>query len=125
MMNKKAIIYFDGACHLCSREINYYRELDNYKNISYVDISQKNFDYKKEGFDKQRVQQFLHVRKRNGDIVTGVDAFSYIWKVLGKFKLLRLLIDNQPTRSIAQSSYYIFSLIRPMLPKKKCTTDKC
>ncbi|MBC61106.1 MAG: hypothetical protein CMP11_01515 [Zetaproteobacteria bacterium] len=125
MMKKKAIIYFDGACHLCSREINYYKKLDNLENISYVDISKEDFDHEKEGFDKQRVQQFLHVRKSNGDVVTGVDAFAHIWSVLGKFRLLRFLIDHQPSRSVAHFSYYIFSLVRPILPKKKCSTDKC
>lgn len=124
IMQNNTAIFYDGACHLCSREINHYRVKDRDKKLSFIDIAAKDFDASQYGLDPIFVHRHIHVKKPNGDIVTGIDAFSAIWKELGILRPLQVLVDHEPSRSVARVVYDVFSRLRVYLPKKKCD-DHC
>ena len=119
----KTIIYYDGKCHLCSREINAYRKQANSNRLSFVDISSIHFDPALEGLDAKEVQSTLHVKRRDGSLAKGVDAFIEIWQTLGIFSWLTFLAQHQPTRLLFKGCYRVFAWLRPLLPKKKCNID--
>ncbi len=120
----KTTIYYDGKCHLCSREINEYRKHANANRLSFIDISNVYFDPESEGVDPKEVQQTLHVKKRDRSLAKGVDAFIEIWRTLEILKWLTFLAEHQPTRTLFKVGYVIFARLRPLLPKKACKIDK-
>lgn len=120
-------IFYDGACHLCSREIDHYRKIDAKGKIRFVNIADRSFDIESEGLKNPKlVQKYLHVKYTNGKIVTGVEAFVSIWETLGRFKFLTTLAKTPVSGHFMKLGYQIFAQIRPYLPKKRnCDTGTC
>lgn len=121
-------VFFDGACHLCSREIDHYRSKDLKGAIRFVDISTPEFravDFK---LDPIAVQKVMHVRGRDGELKLGVDAFIEIWNTLPQFSILAKVASQPWVRPFLDVGYHAFATIRPYLPKKKraeCSDGKC
>lgn len=123
-----ATLYFDGACHLCSREIETYRRQDRNHRLEFVDISLPNFDARSVGLDPVQVNKHFHVRLANGVIVTGADAFIEVWKILPQWRVMASLANRPWIRRLMQSSYAVFAEVRPLLPKRKadlCVAGTC
>ena len=112
-------VYYDGLCHLCSREIDHYRTKKGSEKILFVDITQHDFNHQKEGLDPVKVHKVMHVKRADGQLATGVDAFLEIWKVLPSFQWLAKLVSVPPFRWAADLGYIGFATIRPLLPRKK------
>lgn len=119
-------VYFDGACHLCSKEIDSYKKKDLKGSIKFIDISDTNFDAEAEGLDPVEVNNYFHVKTKEGQIVKGVEAFVLIWKELEIFELLGKFCTSSVGSPIVKFAYVVFAqYVRPILPKKKCETDNC
>lgn len=124
-MTHKVQVFYDGSCHLCSREIDHYRRQDSSGKIDFVDISSPGFEAKKFGLDSEKVKIHLHVRDKNGQIQTGVDSFVAIWQELEILQPMIFLAQTAPFRQIAKVGYSVFAVLRPLLPKKKCDENGC
>ena len=128
MSMKKLTIYYDGACYLCSAEIDQYRKVDRDGKINFVSIADPAFDVVKEGLDAKRVQREMHARLPNGELKTGVDAFIAIWNVFPKYHFLAVVASKPYIKPVLKVFYTTFaSYIRPYLPKKKgvCENGTC
>ena len=73
-VNNEVGVFFDGACHLCSREIDYYENLSGSEQIHFVDISGIDFSAEDFGFDPIAVNSEMHVKSPTCEFFTGVDA---------------------------------------------------
>ena len=71
---QKAILYYDGRCPLCNKEIHLLRKLKN-SNLELLDIWQVETEIPR--FELLRV---LHMRTANGIWLTGLDANVAAWK---------------------------------------------
>lgn len=71
---QKAILYYDGKCSLCSREISL---LNTFKNsqLELVDLWQVDID-----IPRYELQRILHLRTAQGDWLTGLDATASAWQ---------------------------------------------
>lgn len=118
--DKKKTIYFDGLCHLCSREINHYRGMRGSENLEFVDITSATFDAHKEGLDPRAVHKTMHLRNRDGRISTGVNAFISIWEELPALRFLVPIARFAPSHFILSGFYSLFAKVRPLLPRKSC-----
>lgn len=121
-------IYFDGACPLCSREMNHYRRKDRASALHFVDIADPAFDATAAGLDSRRVQEVMHVRTADGRIRTGVDAFIEIWRALPGHRWLIRLVSLPGLRQLSDLTYHVFArYIRPRLPKRvrDCDSGTC
>lgn len=125
--DKKLCVYYDGSCYICASEISYYMRKDTERNIAFVDISAPNFDPKEYGLENRDIHINLHVQFANGDIVTGVDAFRAIWNHIPGFKILAKISQNCLINKMAKVGYYLFTKVRPYLPRKKdtCKSGTC
>lgn len=112
-------IYYDGLCHLCSREINHYRSQEGAENITFVDITDLNFNAATEGLDPIAIHREFHVRLEDGSVVVGVEAFLKIWSVLPRYQYAEKIARRTPVKKTLEAGYFIFSRIRPLLPQKK------
>jgi predicted DCC family thiol-disulfide oxidoreductase YuxK len=123
-------VYFDGGCHLCSREIEHYRRADRTGRICFVDISAPGFDAQAEGLDPQRVQRELHVRTEDGALAVGVPAFIAIWRALpgASYRRLAQLAELPMVRPALRAGYAAFAAVRPYLPRREahaCPDGAC
>ncbi len=119
----KVTVYFDGLCHLCSREINHYRGMRGAESLDFIDITSATFDPVKENLDPREIHKNMHVKDRAGRLHVGVDAFICIWQQLPALRFLAPLAKAQPFYSLLQIFYSLFARIRPLLPRKSCETS--
>lgn len=120
IVDKKVRVYFDGLCHLCSREINHYRGLRGAENLQFIDITSTMFDAKKENLDPREIHKNMHVKDRDGRLHVGVDAFICLWKELPALRFLGPLAKQQPIYGFLKILYAAFARVRPLLPRKSC-----
>lgn len=125
MTKNKVKVFYDGACYLCTLEINTYRKKDKHQRIHFVDISRTEFNAAKEGLDPREVKRLFHVKDVDGEIVSGVDAFIIIWQNIDSFNFLARLARFKLIKIAMEAGYVIFVKVRPFLPKRKCETDAC
>lgn len=112
-------IYFDGLCPLCSREIDHYRRRRGAENLAFVDIFAPGFDAQAEGLDPVAIHQNLHVRRADGSLVCGVDAFIAIWSQLPAYGGLARLAQLTVVRPVLVAGYAVFARVRPWLPRRQ------
>lgn len=127
-MNARVRMYFDGACHLCSREAEHYRQRDRAGRIEFIDIAAPHFDARAEGVDPVAVNRHIHARLPDGRLVTGVDAFIAFWRVLPGYGWLARFASRPLVKQVLRGGYHAFAQIRPLLPRRKvdqCTEEAC
>lgn len=123
-MNSQSLkVYFDGLCHLCSREIEHYRKMTGAARIHFVDITDPSFDAAEEGLDPERVHRLLHARDAEGKLHLGVGAFIQIWERIDSLRWLAALSRLAPVRWFLEAVYFLFAKARPWLPRKQCASS--
>lgn len=118
-MESRFRIFFDGACHLCSREMRHYKNLPEARHFEYINIASPQFRSQDFGLDRERVNQEMHVMDEAGRIYAGVEAFTEIWKRLPRWRILARIVQWPVMHTLARIGYWTFArLIRPYLPKR-------
>ncbi|MFN8792525.1 MAG: thiol-disulfide oxidoreductase DCC family protein [Bdellovibrionales bacterium] len=117
---RRTTVFYDGLCHLCSREINHYRRMKGSDHLDFVDITLADFQANVWGLEPHKVHQHLHVVDSQGRLHTGVAAFIAIWTELPGLRWLVPLASSKPLRWVLDVGYSIFAKIRPLLPRKSC-----
>ena len=124
-MDEKLRVFYDGACHLCYREMMSYKKKDRDGLLLLEDISAAHFKAQDFGLDEQEVNLHMHAMNEDGRIFRGVESFVEIWKRLPYFKYLVPLVESRALRPSIDKGYNIFAkYVRPNLPKRKCQ-DHC
>jgi predicted DCC family thiol-disulfide oxidoreductase YuxK len=127
-MTARTAIFFDGDCRLCSREIDTYRRARGAESLEFVDIADPHFDATRYGLERRRVRKHMHVRRADGSVAVGVEAFASIWDVLPGWRRLAKVIRLPGLNALARAGYVAFAEVRPYLPKRRreaCTDDRC
>jgi predicted DCC family thiol-disulfide oxidoreductase YuxK len=119
MSDGKVTVYFDGECHLCSREIDYYRQAKGNECMAFIDITDRAFDARREGLDAGRVYREMHVRRADGSLAVGVDAFIAIWETLPGFRWAACAARWKPVHFALRLGYAVFARLRPYLPRRR------
>ena len=118
-------VYFDGACILCSREIEHYRRIDSAGALRLVDIADPQFKAEAEGLDPVQVQKVMHARRDDGSLVTGVEAFREIWSRIPRYRWAVPVSRLPGLRQALDVGYVCFASVRPWLPKRKRPDMAC
>ena len=125
-MPAQLTVYYDGACPLCSREINAYRRRQGADRIQWQDITASDFDAAAVGLNAAALRARFHARLRNGQVVTGVDAFLAIWRELPGLEWLARIASLPVLRQLLDMGYFCFAKLRPYLPRRKdCGNNAC
>lgn len=123
-------IFYDGACRVCSSEMDSYRKRNPDNRLEFVDISAEGFDAQSFGKTQAEFMAQLHVRDADGNYATGVDAFILIWQAYPSGSLCRLfaaVIGLPGLGGSARLGYRVFARYRHLLPKKdsQCKDGSC
>jgi predicted DCC family thiol-disulfide oxidoreductase YuxK len=83
-LTRKFEVYFDGACHLCSKEINMLRFLDRRDRIIFTDIAAADFDaVGHTGITYDALMGAIHGRVEGAPLVEGVEVFRQLYGRVG------------------------------------------
>lgn len=117
-------VFYDGACSVCSREIDYYRRKDGGKRLVCIDISAPGFEPGLYDIPLEDFMYQLHAIDRRGTVYRGVDTFCAIWQAFPSstlFVLLGTILQWPGVHRIARICYKGFARVRPFLPKNRKT----
>jgi predicted DCC family thiol-disulfide oxidoreductase YuxK len=86
--SQTTIVFFDGGCPLCSREINHYRHLPARSEILWIDVTREAARLTAYGLNAEDAMRAFHVLDRGGRMVTGARAFLTLWRELPYYRFL-------------------------------------
>lgn len=117
-MAPKTKIFVDGNCVVCDMEISHYNRIAPGL-FEVIDISDPSFEASRFGLTAQAVNKNMHVMTPEGEVKIGVDAFAHIWSRIEKYRFAAKLIGLPVVRTLARAGYWMFTVVRPFLPKKR------
>ncbi|MFA7235894.1 MAG: DUF393 domain-containing protein [Phycisphaeraceae bacterium] len=82
------LVFYDGACPICSRQADVMRRRDRHDRLRLIDISVADFDPARFGLTHAAVQSQMHAVLGDGRVVTAMAAFRHIHRDLGRGWLL-------------------------------------
>ncbi|MGH1460722.1 MAG: thiol-disulfide oxidoreductase DCC family protein [Neptuniibacter sp.] len=88
----KPIVFYDGGCPLCKKEISHYMGLDRESSIVWIDITEQYTTLKSHGISLQQAMAELHAVTDAAVVVKGVDSFLLIWENLRFYRLLAKVV---------------------------------
>jgi demethoxyubiquinone hydroxylase (CLK1/Coq7/Cat5 family)/predicted DCC family thiol-disulfide oxidoreductase YuxK len=107
----QSVVYFDGSCGLCSKEIAHYQKLDSSRSdrkFLWLNVATaSDDDLLKHGLQRDEAMAVMHVRNgRTGEMETGINAFAAMWARLPYFwPLLSLLVRLPVVSHVLQAAY--------------------
>lgn len=88
----KPVVFFDGGCPMCRREIDHYRRIDQDGSLLWVDITREPLRVRSYGLTVEQAMQRFHVLDGLGRWQTGVEAFLELWSHLRYYRWLASLL---------------------------------
>lgn len=113
----RVTMYHDGACPLCSMEVDHYRKIDREGRIRFVDAADGGAGLSEAGLTQDRALKRLHVRLSDGRLVSGARAFVEIWRVLPGWRRLAPIAAHPPIIWILEAAYRVFLPVRPVMAR--------
>jgi predicted DCC family thiol-disulfide oxidoreductase YuxK len=114
----RATVYFDGACPLCTREIDFYRAQPGASSVHFVDISVEASPaatHVADDLTRRDAMQRFHVRDANGQLRGGAAAFATLWLALPRLRTCGKLMQHPWVLPFAEAAYRIFLSLRPFM----------
>lgn len=120
-------IFYDGACRVCSAEMEHYRRKDHGGRLVFVDIGSPDFRPQEHGKSLAEFMARMHLCDAQGDFVSGIEAFQAIWRACPGpwLPAAARLIGLPGLNQLAQLGYALFARYRYLLPKKDCKAGAC
>ncbi|MET0794125.1 MAG: DUF393 domain-containing protein [Polyangiaceae bacterium] len=76
-------VFYDGACPLCTREIELLRRKDRAQHIRFTDIAAPGFDAEQLGVSWPTLMARIHGRLPDGTWLEGVEVFRRLYAAVG------------------------------------------
>lgn len=103
------IVWFDGACPLCRREIALMRRLDRAGAIAFVDVAREDAVCP---LDRAELLARFHALE-DGRVVSGAAAFAAMWRAIPLLRPLGLAARNRLVLAALERLYRAFLRVRP------------
>ena len=108
MTNFEIEVFYDGACPLCSREIDMLRRRDHQARIRFTDIAAAGFDASSLGLTWEALMARIHGRLPDGTLIEGVEVFRRLYAAVGFRRLVR--VSRAPGIShLLALAYHLFA----------------
>lgn len=109
--SEQVVVWFDGACPLCLREIGLMRRLDRRGAIRFVDVASPDSVCP---IDRGELLARFHARE-DGVMLSGAAAFAAMWRAIPMLRPLGLLARNALVLRALEGLYLRFLKVRPRL----------
>ena len=111
---KALTVYFDGACPVCSKEIDYYQQQAGAETCEWIDASRCSELQLGTGLNRELAMSRFHVRHPNGQLTSGMAGFAALWTVLPKTAWLGRVASWGPVPFLMEQAYRVFLALRPL-----------
>ena len=118
----RPIVFYDGGCPLCRREIAHYQRIDRERRIQWTDIQQQPDTLQAHGLSWQQAMQRMHVRDSDGQMVSGAAAFAALWSHIPRYHLLAVFVSLPGIHWLAEQVYSVFARRRY---RSRCSDQVC
>ena len=78
------VIFYDGFCPLCVREMGHLRRIDKDNKLQLVDIQQPDFEQRYPHINRAEASSILLSQCPDGRLLRGLDSTHRAWSVVGK-----------------------------------------
>jgi predicted DCC family thiol-disulfide oxidoreductase YuxK len=109
-------VLYDGACPLCRREIGLYRGLQPNTTVCFSDVSDPTWPLPP-GTTREQLLARFHVRSREGQLLSGAQAFLILWAALPGWRWLARLGRLPGVPWAMERIYRCFLRCRPTLQR--------
>ncbi|OYY70366.1 thiol-disulfide oxidoreductase DCC family protein [Sphingomonas sp. 28-63-12] len=109
----RLIIWFDGACPLCRREIALVRRLDRARRIDFIDVSGPDSVCP---IDRDALLARFHACE-DGVMLSGAAAFAAMWRAVPILRPLGLAARSGLVLAVLEWAYRRFLRWRPVLQR--------
>jgi predicted DCC family thiol-disulfide oxidoreductase YuxK len=119
-------VLYDGACPLCRREIDVYRQLTPLQPdapVCFADISNATVPLPP-GTDRAQLLARFHVQRPDGQLISGARAFLALWSALPGWRWLALAGRLPGVAWLMERMYLLFLRGRPTLQRWASRLDK-
>ena len=103
------MVYYDGKCGLCRREIEYYKRVAPADRFVWLDIASDPADLAVLDISQADALRRLHARDSSGVLYVGMAAFIAIWQDLNWWRYLAMLIKLPFLQPLAEFAYDRFA----------------
>jgi predicted DCC family thiol-disulfide oxidoreductase YuxK len=117
----EVIVWFDGGCPLCRREIALMRRLDRAGAIQFLDVASP--DGGACPLDRAELLARFHAME-NGRLVSGAEAFAAMWRAIPPLRALGFLARNPLALRVLETGYRAFLRVRPRLQRFVARLDE-
>jgi predicted DCC family thiol-disulfide oxidoreductase YuxK len=118
----RPMVFYDGGCPLCRREIAHYRRIDSAGRLQWVDAPNEPGTLARHDLSLAQAMTELHVLDSNGDWQRGIDAFLVIWQQLPGYRWLAKLVIVLRLRNPLAVVYHRFAAWRY---RRRCAAGSC
>lgn len=108
------IVWYDGGCPLCQREIAIVRKLDWLGNIEFIDASRA--DLRRCPIKPDQLLARFHASEK-GRLLSGAAAFGAMWRAVPLLWPLGLVARLPIALVVLERAYRLFLRCRPRLQK--------
>jgi predicted DCC family thiol-disulfide oxidoreductase YuxK len=109
-------VLYDGACPLCRREISAYRGLQPSTPVRFADVNDAELPLPP-GTTRAQLLARFHVRSRDGELLSGAQAFLALWAALPGWRWLARSGRLPGVAWVMERSYRVFLRWRPALQR--------
>jgi predicted DCC family thiol-disulfide oxidoreductase YuxK len=106
---RRPVLFYDGGCPLCRREIAHYRRLDAGERVVWVDLHADPEQAQRYGLSWRAAMQRIHLLESDGRLVTGAAAFAALWRRLPYYRRLAGLVRLPGVLPLLDRVYGIFA----------------
>ena len=118
----KPIVFYDGGCPMCRREIDHYRRIDRRENIRWIDIIEEPHRLSEYGLSREQAMQRFHVLDNDGNWQTGARGFIEVWRQLPYYH--RLASAVQALR-LAGPMDFVYRYWARWHWRRRCNQEQC
>ena len=114
MALQRLVVWHDGACPLCRREIALMRRLDRRGAIDFIDV----VDLADASCPVSRADLLARFHAlEDGRLLSGAAAFAAMWRAIPSLRPLGLIARWRPALNMLEWLYVRFLKVRPHLQK--------
>jgi len=112
--NPRPTLYYDGACPVCAREIAMYRRQPGADGVHWVDVARCEPAELGPDLSREAAMARLHLRRPDGRLVSGAEAFTGLWQALPRWSWLGRWLGSGVALSFLEAGYRGFLRVRPL-----------
>ncbi len=122
--SSELIIFYDGGCPLCVKEMRHLKRLDKEGRIQFENVNEPDFSQRYPQVDVAKANQYLHGQVSSGDMIYGLDVTYEAWSLVGKGWIIAPL--RWPViRWFADKTYLFFARNRNRISKLLTGKERC